>query len=231
MGAVRGQSTLAVVGLLGLSVAGSGVALGLATIKPTLQPLWTLWLLLQRRWRELATALAVTVGLALLSVLVVSPQALAAYPAHLLGVVAPDAIGVHPEEMINWRGAAERLGAGAPLIAVGTAATLAVVALTWWRGAPGLTGAAAAFLATPLVIPHANQHEAILAELGVLLLIAAEPTLRRGLAIAAVATHLLLWSGPVLQAQSGEASAWLLFAAVLSWLFATGWLAVRRRSS
>ena len=218
MGAVRGQSTLAVVGLLGLSVAGSGAALGLATLKPTLQPLWTAWLLLNRRWRELGLALALLVALILVGLVVVSPQALAAYPAHLLGVAAPDALGVHPQEMINWRGVAERLNAGPPLIVAGTAATLALVVLAWWRGRSRLVAAATAFLATPLVIPHANQHEAILAELGVLLLFVASGGNRARVALAAIATHAALWVGPVLQAESAEASAWLLFLAILAWL-------------
>jgi len=226
MGAIRGQSTLAVAGLLALSVAGSvagsrvgsGAALGFASIKPTLQPLWVVWLLLNQRWRTLAIAVAVTACLAVLSIIVVSPPALAAYPAHLLGVAGPDALGVHPDEMINWRGAAERLGGGPILVGLGTVATLALVGLAWWRGRSVQVGAAVAFLATPLVLPHANQHEAILATLGVLLLIAGLQEYRSGLAVAAIATHAVLWSGPALQAQSAEASAWLLFAAICGWL-------------
>ena len=230
MGAVRGQSTLAVVGLLGASAAGFGGALGLASLKPTLQPLWAAWLLLNRRWRELGLALAVAVGLILLSVVVVSPQALAAYPAHLLGVAAPDALGVHPEEMINWRGAAERLGAGPPLIAAGTAATLAVVGLVWWLSRSRIMAAASAFLATPLVIAHANQHEAILAALGVLLLVGAAGSNRARVTVAAIATHAVLWVSPVLQAESAEASAWLLFAAMLAWLIVAAYVARVDRS-
>ncbi|HSM39021.1 MAG TPA: glycosyltransferase 87 family protein, partial [Candidatus Limnocylindrales bacterium] len=51
---VRGQSTLLVVGLLGLSVAlsryRSGAAMGLAALKPTLVPAWAAWQLLTGHW-------------------------------------------------------------------------------------------------------------------------------------------------------------------------------------
>jgi hypothetical protein len=228
MAAIRGQSTLAVAGLLSLSVAGSGVALGLAALKPTLLPVWGIWLVLTRRWRTLLVALGVVLVLALLSLVVVSPQAVLAYPAHLLGVGGPDALGVHPEQMINWRGVAERVGGGPALIVVGTVATLVVVAIAWWRSRSSLVAAAVAFIATPLVVPHANQHEAVLAEVGVLLLIAALSAARARLVIAAVLTHAALWAGPVLQAQSAEASAWLLFAFVLAWLLVAGWLAMAK---
>jgi hypothetical protein len=229
MGAIRGQATLATVGLLAVSVGGSGVALGLATIKPTLLPVWAAWLVLHGRWRQLAVALAVATGLVLLGVLVVSPQALFDYPTHLLGVAGEDALGVHVGEMMNWRGVAERLGAGGWLVAAGTVATLGAVGLAWWRNPTVRIGAATAFLATPLVIPHANQHEAILAEIGVLLAIAGLPSMRTALGMAAIATHAALWlTGPILQAQSGEASAWLLFAATAGWLGAVVWLGSRQ---
>jgi hypothetical protein len=222
---------LGVVALLGLSVSGSGLALGASALKPTLGPFWAVWLLATRRWREVATALAVVLLLIGLSLIVVSPQAVLDYPAHLLGVAAPDALGVHPEEMVNWRGAAARLGTGPWLIVVGTALTVLVVGLTWAATRSRQVAAAAAFLATPLVLPHANQHETILAALGVVLLIAsAAPRDRRALAAAAVATHAILWSGPVLAASSAEASAWLLFGAVLVWLAITAVVALRGRS-
>jgi hypothetical protein len=210
-------------------VGGSGVALGLATIKPTLLPVWAAWLVLHGRWRQLAVALAVAAGLVLLGVLVVSPQALLDYPGHLLGVAGDDALGVHVSEMMNWRGVAERLGAGGWLVAAGTIATLGAVGIAWWRNPTVRIGAATAFLATPLVIPHANQHEAILAEIGVLLAIAGLPSMRTALGMAAIATHAALWlTGPILQAQSGEASAWLLFAATAGWLGAVVWLGSRQ---
>jgi hypothetical protein len=229
MGAVRGQATLATVGLLAVSVGGSGVALGMATIKPTLVPVWVAWLVLHARWRQLAVALAVVAGLVLLGVLVVSPQALLDYPAHLLGVAGEDALGVHVNEMMNWRGVAERLGAGGWLVAAGTVATLGAVGFAWWRNPSVRIGAATAFLATPLVVPHANQHEAILAEIGVVLAIAGLPANRAALVMAAIATHAALWlTGPILQAQSGEASAWLLFATTAGWLGATVWLGTRQ---
>ncbi len=68
MGAIRGQATLATAGLLAVSVGGSGVALGLATIKPTLVPVWGAWLVAHARWRQLGVALAVFAGLVLLGV-------------------------------------------------------------------------------------------------------------------------------------------------------------------
>lgn len=227
MGAIRGQSTLMVTGLLAMSIGGSGVALGLSALKPTLLPLWVAWLLLARRWRQLLVAAGVLAALVLISLLVVSPQALADYPAHLLGVAAPDAIGVHPEEMINWRGVAARLQLGDWLPWLGTALTLALVALAWWRNRSRAFAAGVAFLATPLVIPHANQHEAILAGLGVLLVIAAFPAHRPLLAAGAIATHAVLWAGPVLAAQSAEVSAWLLFGTVLAWLLTAAWQGMR----
>jgi hypothetical protein len=218
MGAIRGQVTLLVGGLLAVSVAGSGSALGLATLKPTLPPIWTLWLVFARQWRELAAGAAVLLVVVPVSAVVVSPQALSAYPAHLLGVAAPDAIGVHPEQMINWRGVAERIGGGVPLVAAGTLISLGMVAAGWWRSGSRQLAAAAAFIATPLVIPHANQHDAIVAAVGVILVIVVVPQRRAPLVVAALATHALLWTGPLLQAMSGEASAWLLFGVILGWL-------------
>jgi hypothetical protein len=106
----------------------------------------------------------------------------------------------------------------------GSAVTLAVVALVWQRTSSRHLGAAAAFLATPLVVPHANQHEFVLATLGILLAIAAAPELRRQLATLAVALHPVLWIGVVADA---EAAAWLLFAVELAWLVLVAWLAVR----
>jgi hypothetical protein len=225
---VRGQSTLLAAGLLALSVAWSryrsGAMLGLSTLKPTLGPLWAAWLLAGGHWRALVTALAVLGALIGMGLVVVGPAALAAYPAHVLGVAGADAVGVHVEEMMNWRGAAARIGAGPWLAWVGTAFTLLAVAVTWRRPSSRPLGAAAAFLATPLVIPHANQHEAILAGLGVLLLLVAvrDHPARDRLAVGAVLTHAALWSGPVL---GGEASAWLLFGLILGWSLVAAWLA------
>jgi hypothetical protein len=227
MGAVRGQSTLLVVGLLALSVAlaryRSGAALGLAALKPTLPALWAIWLLADRHWRAIGTALAVLAALVGLSLVVVGPTAVAAYPEHLLGVARADAVGVHVNEMVNWRGAAARLGAGAWLTWVGMALTVVVLALAWARRPPRALAAAAAFLATPLVIPHANQHEAILAGLGVLLVLVAawDHPVRARLTVAAVLTHAALWAGPVL---GGETSAWLLFGLTLGWFLIAVWL-------
>jgi hypothetical protein len=224
MGAIRGQSTLLVAGLLGLSVATTryraGAALGLSGLKPTLGPLWALWQISGGHRRAVATAGATLMGLIGIGLIVVGPTALAEYPAHLLGVAGEGALGVHPEGMVNWRGAAERLGAGAWLQWAGTTITLAAVAYAWLRTRDRRIGAAIAFLATPLVIPHANQHEVILAALGVLLLLAVVRDARW--VAAAIGQHAVLWLGPVL---SAEASAWILFATMLAWLGAGAWLA------
>lgn len=230
MAAIRGQSTLLVAGLLTISVSAStyrsGMAMGLAAVKPTLAPLWAAWQLLGRHVRAAGTAVVVVFALVALSAAIVSPQAVIDYPAHLLGVAGADALGVHPAEMINWRGAAERLATGGWLVLAGSAITLAMVAGVWLRTSSRQLGAAAAFLATPLVIPHANQHEAVLAMLGVLLVIAAAGELRTRLVTAAVILHAVLWVGPVL---SAEASAWLLFVSQLAWLGLVVWLAQRPR--
>jgi hypothetical protein len=230
MGAVRGQSTLLVAGLLGVSVAwsryASGAALGMSALKPTLAPLWGLWQLTGGHWRAVGTALAVLAGLAGLSLIVVGPTALADYPRHLLGVAAGEAVGVHPEQMVNWRGVAARTGAGEWLMWAGTAATLLGVAYAWLCTRDRALGAAAAFFATPLVLPHANQHEAILAALGMLLLVTATRGAAVGsrLAVAAIGLHAVGWAGVVL---SDEASAWLLFGILLGGLAATAYLAGR----
>ncbi len=228
MAAIRGQSTLGAAALLGLSASASlagsqgraGALAGLAAIKPTLLPLWVVRLVVDRRWRSLAVAAAVAAGLVVLAALVVSPRAVADYPAYLLNLAGSgDSAGVHVEEMINWRGAAARLGADPLLATGGIALTVVAVAAAWWWARPSsrawALGAAAAFVATPLVIPHANQHEVIVASLGLLIAIAAVAELRVRLASAAVALQAVLWAGPLL---SGEASAWLLFVAMLACL-------------
>jgi hypothetical protein len=229
MAVIRGQSTLLVVGLLGLSVGlatyRSGFALGLSLLKPTLPPLWGAWQLVGAHWRAVGTAALVGLALLGLAAVVVSPQALAAYPSHLFGVAGGDALGVHPAEMVNWRGAAERLGAGSWLVIGGSLATLVVVALVWARSSSRHLGAAAAFLATPLVLPHANQHEFVLATLGILLAVAAVPELRRRLATLAIGLHPVVWAGVALDAQ---AAAWLLFAVEVGWLLTVLWMSGAR---
>lgn len=87
-------------------------------------------------------------------------------------------------------------------------------------------GAATAFVATPLVIPHANQHEAILATLGLLIAIAALEELRLRLATAAICLQAALWVGPLLTEQ---ASAWLLFGTMLASLIGLMALSLRER--
>ena len=228
MAAIRGQSTLLAAGLLALSVGlaryRSGLAMGLSALKLTLGPIWAAWQLIGGHWRAVGAAAAVLAAWLALTAVVVSPQALLDYPAHLMAVTSQDASGVHPAEMINWRGAAERLGVGGWLMVAGSLATLAVVAAIWLRTPSRHLGAAAAFLATPLVIPHANQHEFVLTALGILLAVAAAPELRRRLATIAVLLHPVLWTGLVLDAR---ASAWLLFSAGLVWLGVVAWLAGR----
>ncbi|MDH4334205.1 MAG: DUF2029 domain-containing protein [Chloroflexota bacterium] len=230
MAVIRGQSTLLAAGLLAMSVGlaryRSGVAMGLSLLKPTLGPVWAAWQLIGGHWRAVGSAAAVTVAWLALSALIVSPQALLDYPGHVVGVTGLDAAGVHPEEMINWRGAADRLGVGSWFVVVGSVATLAVVAATWLQTRSRHLAGAAAFLATPLVIPHANQHEFVLAMLGILLAVAAVPEIRGRLATLALVLHPLLWAGVIVDAQ---AAAWLLFSAELAWLGVVVWLAMRGR--
>ena len=229
MAVIRGQATLAVAALLGLSASASlagggasaaGALAGLAVMKPTLVPLWLARLGVERRWRALLVAGLVVAALVLLAAVVVSPRAVADYPAYLLGLAgSTESPGIHVEEMINWRGATLRLGASDLVTLVGTALTLGGVALAWWWArsssrAPAL-GAAVAFVATPLVIPHANQHELILASLGLLLAITALSELRAQLVAGVIVFHALLWTGPLL---SGEAAAWLIFIGLVAWL-------------
>ena len=237
MAVIRGQSTLAAAALLGLSaggaVAGSGARAGafagLAALKPTLIPLWLIRLAVNRGWRSLVAATAVIAGLVLLAALVVSPRVVADYPAYLFNLAgSADTVGIHVEQMINWRGAALRLGVAPPLAVAGIVLTLIAVAFAWWfaRRSPRAMalGAATAFVATPLVIPHANQHEAIVATLGLLIAITAVEELRVRLVAASIGLQAVLWAGPLL---SGEASAWLLFVALLASLLALLWLCWR----
>jgi hypothetical protein len=162
---------------------------------------------------------AVVALFVLAAALLVSAQAVIDYPAYLLGVARGSSVGVHPEQMINWRGVAVRLGAGGWLVTGGTLVTLTLVAAAWWwtRRSPRSTafGAATAFIATPLVIPHSNQHEAILATLGILIAVVAVEELRFRLAVTAIGLHALVWSGLFLDAR---ASAWLIFFILVAWL-------------
>lgn len=228
MAVIRGQSTLLVAGLLGLSFGlaryRSGLALGLSLLKPTLTPLWGAWQLVGGHWRAVGSAALVGFALVGLSALVVAPQALFDYPAHLFGVAGGGALGVHPAEMINWRGADGRLGLGAWFVVAGSVATLGTVALVWVRRPSRRLAGAAAFVATPLVLPHANQHEFLIAAMGILLAVAAVPDLRRRLATAAIVLHPVLWAGVVLDA---EAAAWMLFGVELGWLLIVAWLSRR----
>lgn len=241
MGVIRGQSTLAAAGLLGLSVAASlagrplraGAYLGLAALKPTLPILLAVRLIAERRRWTLIAAAAVLAGLVVLAFLIVSPGAVLEYPAYLFNLAGADgAAGVHVEQMINWRGAALRLGAeGSLLSTAGVIATIAAVAAAWWwaRRSPRASalGAAVSLVATPLVIPHANQHEAILVALGILVAISALEEIRVQLVGAAIALQGLAWIGPLL---SGQEAAWLLFSTVLACLALLMALAWRERT-
>lgn len=228
MAVIRGQSTLAVAALVGLSAGASlageglwsGAFAGLAVMKPTLVPLWLARLAVEGRWRSLLVAALVVVGLVAVAALVVSPRAVADYPAYLLGLAgSTESPGIHVNEMINWRGATLRLGGTDAITLAGVTLTLAAVVLAWWWArhssrAPAL-GAAIALVATPLVIPHANQHELVLASLGLLLAASALSELRVPLVAGLIGFHAVLWTGPLL---SGEAAAWLIFIGLVAWL-------------
>lgn len=229
LAAIRGQSTLLAAGLLGLSVGlaryRSGLALGLSLLKPTVAPLWGTWQLLGGHWRAVGTAVLIGAAYLLLAALVVSPQALIDYPGHLLEVAGDNAVGVHPEEMVNWRGAAERLDLGVWFVICGSLITVALVAFAWMRSQSRHLAAAAAFIATPLVVPHANQHLFVLATIGILLAVVAVPELRRRLATVAIVLHLVAWGGVALD---GQAGAWLLFGLELGWLLLVVWMSGRQ---
>jgi hypothetical protein len=229
LAAIRGQSTLLAAGLLGLSVGlaryQSGLALGLSLLKPTVAPLWGAWQLLGGHWRAVGTALLTCVVFLLITVGVVSPQALIDYPGHLVGVAGDNAVGVHSDEMVNWRGAAQRLDLGLWFLIGGSVVTLALVALVWIRSRSRHLGAAAAFIATPLVVPHANQHLFVLATIGILLAVITVPELRRRLATVAIVLHLVAWGAIALD---GQTAAWLLFAVELGWLLIVLWMSGAR---
>ena len=229
LAAIRGQSTLLAAGLLGLSVGlaryRSGLALGLSLLKPTVAPLWGAWQLLGGHWRAVGTAVLTGVAFLVLAALVVSPQALIDYPGYLVRVAGDNSVGVHPEEMVNWRGAAQRLDLGLWFVIGGSLITLALVAVAWMRSQSRHLGAAAAFIATPLVVPHANQHLFVLATIGILLAVIAVPELRRRLVTVAIVLHLVAWGGVALDGQMG---AWLLFGLELGWLVVVVWISGRR---
>jgi hypothetical protein len=210
---------------VGLGRYQSGLALGVSLLKPTVSPLWGAWQLLGGHWRAVGTAALAGAAYLLLAALVVSPQALLDYPGYLLGVAADNAVGVHPDEMVNWRGAAERLDLGLWFLIGGSLVTLALVAVAWMRSRSHHLGAAAAFIATPLVVPHANQHLFVLATIGILLAVVAVPELRQRLATLAILLHLIAWGGVAL---SGQLGGWLLFGLELGWLLLVVWIAGRR---
>lgn len=220
---LRGQVTILVgaallwaISLVDRSPRAAGALVGIASVKPTLLPLVLGWLLVQGRWAQLGAAALTAAGLLAATALVIGPEALLAYPGHALGELgAADAAGIEPAHMVNWRAVATWVGGepGVALWVVGTLATLGSVAVAWWRsGWRGPLVSAAALVATPLVIPHANEHEAVLGIVAWMVL-ASRPGWRpRWLVPLAVALHAVLWLGLPLW---GTGAAQLAFGALL----------------
>jgi hypothetical protein len=189
---------------------------GLATVKPTLLPLIGLWFLVRRAWRAVGVAVLVGAGLLLLAGFVIGGNAVVEFPAHALRQFqAADAAGIHPGLMINWRAAGAWVGGdgGTAVQWSGTAITLLAVAWVWQRTSADVYFApAAALVATPLVVPHSNEHEAALAVIAWLLLVI-RPVPRPGWVVPlAVGLHVCLWLGLPLW---GEGAARLTFVGLL----------------
>ena len=221
-GLLRGQITLLVAASLLAAVLYqrrwivSGGLIGLATVKFTLLPLIGLWFLVRHGWRAVGVAALVGAGLLLLAALVIGVDAVVDYPAHALGQFQlADAAGIHPRLMINWRAAGAWVGGdgGTAVQWLGTATTLFAIAWVWQRTrADAYVAPAAALIATPLVVPHSNEHEAVLAVIAWLLLLI-RPVPRPGWVVpVAVTMHGCLWLGLPLW---GEGAARLTFAALI----------------
>lgn len=231
---LRGQVSLLVSALLlgcvilvGERSRSSGALLGLATLKPTLVPLLGVWLLWRRAWAVAGVAIITGVALLAIPALVLGPETLLDYPGYAVSQLSdPNAAGIHPEQMINWRAAAIWTGLPGAAVLAATLLTLVAVAAIWLRaGSDSVLRSAAALLATPLVIPHANQHEALLGVVAWLLLVAG-PGQRVGwLAPTAVAMHIALWLALPLW---GDGAARLTMALLLVSLGIVGWLAWRQ---
>jgi hypothetical protein len=181
--ALHGQVTLLIAALLAGSAAlivhdrplGAGSLIGLATLKPTLVPVLVVWLAFAGRWRSVFTCLLVVVAMLGVTALLVTSQQLFVYPAYAFGELTDAAAaGIHVEQMVNWRAAGAWFGGGGFGLAVtlgGSLVTVLVVATVWVRRHVPLS-VAAGLIATPLLIPHANQHEATLAVVAWLVLLA-----------------------------------------------------------
>lgn len=222
VGLLRGQITLLVAALLSIAVLQerrpvlSGFMIGLATVKPTLVPFLGMWLLARGAWRALLVAALVGIAPLLLAGLVVGFDVVADYPAHALGQLAsPDAAGIQPRHMVNWRAAGTWTGGGfgTSVQWAGTLLTVLAVAWVWFRTRADRTvSPAAALIATPLVVPHSNEHEAILAVMAWLILLGSGRPRPGWLVPLAVTLHGCLWLALPLW---GEGAARLTFAALI----------------
>ncbi len=220
--ALHGQVSLPIAALLAGSVAlvlagppgGAGGLVGAATLKPTLVPLIVLWFAITRRWGDLMTIVSVAVLMLAIAAIFVGPGQVLAYPSYALGQLGDsNAAGIDVEQMVNWRAAGVWVGSGAAgvtLVVAGSLTTTVAAIFVWLRGNPAL-GIATALVATPLLVPHANQHEAALAVVAWLVLLKAYPHERR-LAAIGLAMQVALWSAVV---TSASVAGQLLFAFLL----------------
>ncbi len=202
--ALRGQVSLLVAGVIGASAAlvtarpgASGVLLGIATLKPTLTPLYGFALFVHRPRVSLIAigTVAVIVGL---TIPFVGIGTWIEYPRYVLGQFNdPDAAGIHVEEMVNWRALGSWIGGTAGLVAaaLGTAITLILTTWLWIRTriASPLLSMAAVMAATPLLIPHANQHEALLA-VPAWLIVVGSAFVPRWVPFVGITLHLVGWA-------------------------------------
>jgi hypothetical protein len=234
--ALHGQVTLLIAALLAGSTAlivhdrkhGPGSLIGLATLKPTLVPVLVVWLALAGRWRSVFACLFVAVAVLTVSALFVTPGQLFAYPAYAFGELTDSvAAGIHVEQMVNWRAAGAWFGGGGSGLAVtiaGSLVTVLVVAIVWVRRHVRLS-LAAALIATPLLVPHANQHEATLAVVAWLVLLADQDVAWLGMI--GLALQVVSWSALII---SPMASGQLFFAALIISLAVVGILAMAERA-
>lgn len=220
---LRGQVTILVaaalllaIGLIDRRPAAAGALLGLATVKPTLLPLVAAWWIARRSWLALLSALAVAAALLVAVALLLGIEPLTAYPAYAIGQLTGEEVaGIDPSHMVNWRAVAAWLGgqAGTSVAVAGTLATLGLVVLAMRRAGIGSPHASAAVLtATPLVIPHANEHEAVLGVMAWVILVSQVTPRPRWLVPVGLALHAALWLGVPLW---GTAAAQLSFTALL----------------
>jgi hypothetical protein len=120
----------------------AGPPLVLVAFKPQIAPLVLAILVLERRWRALASFAALAIGLAVAAMPVLGAGWPLAYARLLLGVADWRGTGViNPRIMHNWRGLAANLAdlAGWPPVTATalhyglTAASLALLGWAWWR--------------------------------------------------------------------------------------------------